>query len=76
MEIRQFAGDPAEISWPGEYVAELEALSPVEQLRYFYKGPTTIGGTGSAQTTATAGGVTRFATTTFTSRRSSCSTAR
>ena len=37
MEILQFEGDATQISWPEEFVAELESLSPQEQLRYFYK---------------------------------------
>lgn len=37
MEIRQFEGDASQISWPEDLLAELESLSPVEQLRYFYK---------------------------------------
>lgn len=37
MEILQFEGDASQISWPEGIAAELEALNPVDQLRYFYK---------------------------------------
>lgn len=36
MQIIPFAGDPATIVWPTEYVDELGELPPAEQLRYFY----------------------------------------
>lgn len=39
MRIAEFAGNPSSISWPEQYVAELEELSPIEQLRYFYDSP-------------------------------------
>jgi len=37
VEIRQFEGDSSQVSWPEDLVAELESLTPAEQLRYFYK---------------------------------------
>lgn len=37
MEILQFEGDTSQISWPEGIAAELEALNPIDQLRYFYK---------------------------------------
>lgn len=39
MKVSEFTGDPSSIRWPERYAAELEGLSPVEQLRYFYVTP-------------------------------------
>lgn len=39
MKVADFTGDPSSIKWPEQYAAELEGLSPVEQLRYFYVTP-------------------------------------
>ena len=39
MKIIEFAGDASQVQWPAAYEREIAALSPIEQLRYFYTTP-------------------------------------